>query len=39
MNFYPEDIDPFLCSHLIFAFAALEDNQVVPTDPADEEEM
>lgn len=29
-RFYPEDIDPFLCTHLIYSFANLEDSKLVP---------
>ncbi|XP_034497583.1 oviduct-specific glycoprotein [Ailuropoda melanoleuca] len=32
----PRDLDPFLCTHLIFAFASMNDSQVVAKDPQDE---
>uniref|UniRef100_A0A452UDB4 Oviduct-specific glycoprotein n=1 Tax=Ursus maritimus TaxID=29073 RepID=A0A452UDB4_URSMA len=32
----PRDLDPFLCTHLIFAFASMNDNQIVAKDPQDE---
>ncbi|EPQ03821.1 Oviduct-specific glycoprotein [Myotis brandtii] len=33
----PSDLDPFLCTHLIFAFASMNDNQMVAKDLQDEE--
>ncbi|XP_045876323.1 oviduct-specific glycoprotein [Meles meles] len=32
----PQDLDPFLCTHLIFAFASMNNNQIVAKDPQDE---
>ncbi|XP_003585862.1 oviduct-specific glycoprotein-like isoform X2 [Bos taurus] len=32
----PRDLDPFLCTHLVFAFASMNNNQIVPKDPLDE---
>nr|KAF6304869.1 oviductal glycoprotein 1 [Pipistrellus kuhlii] len=32
----PSDLDPFLCTHLIFAFASMNDNQMVAKDLQDE---
>ncbi|XP_076975578.1 oviduct-specific glycoprotein [Tamandua tetradactyla] len=32
----PQDLDPFLCTHLIFAFASMTNNQIVPKDFQDE---
>nr|KAF6413899.1 oviductal glycoprotein 1 [Molossus molossus] len=32
----PRDLDPFLCTHLIFAFASMNDNQLVAKDLQDE---
>ncbi|TEA23809.1 hypothetical protein DBR06_SOUSAS15110051, partial [Sousa chinensis] len=32
----PRDLDPFLCTHLVFAFASMNNNQIVPKDPQDE---
>ncbi|XP_004401389.1 PREDICTED: oviduct-specific glycoprotein [Odobenus rosmarus divergens] len=32
----PRDLDPFLCTHLIFAFASMNNNQIVAKDPQDE---
>ncbi|XDC49473.1 hypothetical protein R6Z07M_000655 [Ovis aries] len=32
----PQDLDPFLCTHLVFAFASMNNNQIVPKDPLDE---
>ncbi|XP_061488237.1 acidic mammalian chitinase-like [Rhineura floridana] len=35
-RFMPENIDPFLCTHLIFAFASMDKNQITTMDPSDE---
>ncbi|XP_067566269.1 oviduct-specific glycoprotein-like [Pseudorca crassidens] len=32
----PRDLDPFLCTHLVFAFASRNNNQIVPKDSQDE---
>uniref|UniRef100_A0A8C6D5T6 Oviduct-specific glycoprotein n=1 Tax=Moschus moschiferus TaxID=68415 RepID=A0A8C6D5T6_MOSMO len=32
----PWDLDPFLCTHLVFAFASMNNNQIVPKDPQNE---
>ncbi|XP_027428478.2 oviduct-specific glycoprotein isoform X1 [Zalophus californianus] len=32
----PRDLDPFLCTHLIFAFASMNNNQIVAKDSQDE---
>ncbi|KAB0361150.1 hypothetical protein FD754_005306 [Muntiacus muntjak] len=32
----PQDLDPFLCTHLVFAFASMKNNQIVPKDHQDE---
>ncbi|OWK05469.1 OVGP1 [Cervus elaphus hippelaphus] len=32
----PRDLDPFLCTHLVFAFASMNNSQIVPKDPLDE---
>uniref|UniRef100_A0A2K6CR01 Oviduct-specific glycoprotein n=1 Tax=Macaca nemestrina TaxID=9545 RepID=A0A2K6CR01_MACNE len=32
----PHDLDPFLCTHLIFAFASMNNNQIVAKDLQDE---
>ncbi|KAM6217122.1 oviduct-specific glycoprotein [Rhynchocyon petersi] len=32
----PQDLDPFLCTHLIFAFASMENNQIVAKNAQDE---
>uniref|UniRef100_F7HIT6 Oviduct-specific glycoprotein n=1 Tax=Callithrix jacchus TaxID=9483 RepID=F7HIT6_CALJA len=32
----PHDLDPFLCTHLIFAFASVDNNQIVAKDLQDE---
>ncbi|XP_037671206.1 oviduct-specific glycoprotein [Choloepus didactylus] len=32
----PQDLDPFLCTHLIFAFASMNNSQIVPKDLQDE---
>jgi hypothetical protein len=29
-KFFPENVDPFLCTHIIFAFADLIDDRLVP---------
>lgn len=34
-KFDPEFIDPFLCTHIIYAFAGLKDNKLVPTEDTD----
>uniref|UniRef100_A0A8C2UZ29 Oviduct-specific glycoprotein n=1 Tax=Chinchilla lanigera TaxID=34839 RepID=A0A8C2UZ29_CHILA len=33
----PQDLDPFLCTHLIFAFASMRNNQIIAKDLQDEE--
>uniref|UniRef100_A0A8D2ILU5 Oviduct-specific glycoprotein n=1 Tax=Urocitellus parryii TaxID=9999 RepID=A0A8D2ILU5_UROPR len=33
---FPRDLDPFLCTHLIFAFASMSNNQIVPETLQDE---
>jgi len=35
-NFYPEDVDPSLCSHLIYSFADMEGNRLKPYEWNDE---
>ena len=32
----PRDLDPFLCTHLVFAFASMNNSQIVPKDTLDE---
>ena len=32
----PRDLDPFLCTHLVFAFASVNNNRIVLKDPLDE---
>ncbi len=32
LRFPPENIDPFLCSHIIFAFAQVYENKIFPYD-------
>jgi chitinase len=32
-KFVIEDIDPNLCTHIVYAFAKLENNQITPFDP------
>ncbi|NP_999235.1 oviduct-specific glycoprotein precursor [Sus scrofa] len=32
----PRDLDPFLCTHLVFAFASMNDSQIVAKDARDE---
>ncbi|XP_006866057.1 PREDICTED: oviduct-specific glycoprotein [Chrysochloris asiatica] len=32
----PQDLDPFLCTHLIFAFASMKDNQIIAKNAQDE---
>uniref|UniRef100_A0A8C5P2Q3 Oviduct-specific glycoprotein n=1 Tax=Jaculus jaculus TaxID=51337 RepID=A0A8C5P2Q3_JACJA len=32
----PRDLDPFLCTHLIFAFASMSNNQIIAQDAQDE---
>ncbi|KAK8738799.1 hypothetical protein OTU49_003679 [Cherax quadricarinatus] len=34
-RFEPESIDPFLCTHVIYAFAGMEDFRLAPGDPSD----
>ena len=36
MQFVPEDVDPFLCTHIMYAFAGMEGNQLSPIEPNDE---
>jgi hypothetical protein len=31
----PEDIDPCLCTHVIYAFSEMENNQLIPTEKHD----
>ncbi|XP_071106908.1 chitinase-3-like protein 1 [Haliotis cracherodii] len=31
-KFFPDDIDPFLCTHIIYAFAQLQGNIIIPTE-------
>ncbi|XP_036200541.1 oviduct-specific glycoprotein isoform X2 [Myotis myotis] len=35
----PSDLDPFLCTHLVFAFASMNDNQMVAKDLQDEDTL
>lgn len=35
-KFVPEEIDPFMCSHIIFAFAGIKKNILTPTEEYDE---
>lgn len=35
-KFLPEDVDPFLCTHIIYAFAKLKDHMIYPTEWNDE---
>nr|KAG5709677.1 hypothetical protein BaRGS_027702 [Batillaria attramentaria] len=35
-SFSPEDIDPFMCTHILFAFATLHGNHLAAFDSADE---
>ncbi|KAM5295181.1 oviduct-specific glycoprotein [Glossophaga mutica] len=35
-SIWPRDLDPFLCTHLVFAFASMNDNQLVAKDLQDE---
>ena len=37
MKFFPNDVDPFLCTHINFAFAKLEGNQIATTEWNDEQ--
>ena len=37
MKFFPSDVDPFLCTHISFAFAKLEGNQITTTEWNDEQ--
>ncbi len=32
-KFVMEDIDPNLCTHIVYAFAKLENNKITPFDP------
>ncbi|CAH1795273.1 unnamed protein product [Owenia fusiformis] len=36
-KFFPEDIDPLLCTHAIFAFAGMEGNRLIPIEWNDED--
>ena len=35
-KFFPENIDPFMCTHVIYAFANLENNKLAPFEWNDE---
>ncbi|XP_012880058.1 PREDICTED: oviduct-specific glycoprotein [Dipodomys ordii] len=35
-SFLPHDLDPFLCTHLIFAFASMDNNRIVASNLQDE---
>lgn len=37
-KFLPENIDPFLCTHIIFAFSSMKNNRLVPFEHNDESE-
>ncbi|CAH1794779.1 unnamed protein product [Owenia fusiformis] len=37
-KFFPDDIDPFLCTHLVYSFATMEGNQLVAYEWNDESE-
>ena len=36
-RYVPEDVDPSLCTHVIYAFAKIEDNQLKPYEWNDED--
>lgn len=36
-SIWPQDLDPFLCTHLVFAFASVNNNQLVAKDLQDEQ--
>nr|XP_020857203.1 chitinase-like protein 3 isoform X2 [Phascolarctos cinereus] len=36
---FPEDLDPYLCTHLVYAFASMQNNRITPTERNDEEKM
>lgn len=35
-KFLPEDLDPYLCTHIVFAFATLKNNKLAAHDEHDE---
>lgn len=35
-RFEPSNLDPSKCSHIVYAFAGIKDNQLVPTEEKDE---
>uniref|UniRef100_A0A8C2LAE1 Chitinase-like protein 4 n=1 Tax=Cricetulus griseus TaxID=10029 RepID=A0A8C2LAE1_CRIGR len=34
-SFKPGDIDPYLCTHIIYAFAEIQNNEIIPKSPED----
>ncbi|XP_074046176.1 chitinase-3-like protein 1 [Macrotis lagotis] len=38
-SIFPEDLDPFLCTHLVYAFASMQHNKIIPRERNDEEEI
>ncbi|XP_072028016.1 chitinase-3-like protein 1 [Amphiura filiformis] len=37
MKFFPEDIDPFMCTHIMYAFADLKNNHLTPFEYNDDD--
>ncbi|XP_051849000.1 oviduct-specific glycoprotein-like isoform X3 [Antechinus flavipes] len=38
-SFFPNDVDPYLCTHVVYAFASMKDNKIVPKEKDDEKEI
>ncbi|XP_036623741.1 oviduct-specific glycoprotein-like [Trichosurus vulpecula] len=37
--FFPEDLDPYLCTHVVYAFASMKNNRIISREKNDEETM
>uniref|UniRef100_G3WIQ7 GH18 domain-containing protein n=1 Tax=Sarcophilus harrisii TaxID=9305 RepID=G3WIQ7_SARHA len=38
-SFFPNDVDPHLCTHVVYAFASMKNNKIVPKENDDEREI
>ncbi|XP_072500436.1 oviduct-specific glycoprotein-like isoform X3 [Notamacropus eugenii] len=38
-SLFPEDVDPYLCTHLVYAFASMKNNRITSEEKNDEEKM